>query len=1045
MERGHERSGTTPPGDGRRWTAKLAAWLHDPAEKALILMRANHEEDSSVARLRGLFFEGGVPEDMARLVRLADHWASAADRPALPRPGDLEFREALDIRFWSRDGGVLIHPLDGTEYRIADLYTAPAGEIEKSSFLSLFHVLNRAGVLETGEDGALRLTIRDPRSAFLALWRLGPESPPPGTGLGHLWRHLPADTRIPDHSIWEHLSLASAFAGAMAADPGGNPALLAVSLGPVQSFIAQARSTSDLWAGSHLLARLSWEAMKVICERHGPDAVIFPSLWGVPLVDVWLEEQGVPFPEGGDAPEWKRSASDANPLFQAALPNRFVAVVPAAEARETAEAITEAVRSWMAGTAREAAGRLLEAAGYGPDTGCDLWRQTDRQLEGFPEVHWAVVPFAPLVEWSEEEARRGTKTTVTGVEGLREALARFHPEGEEPGFLGSEQWKLLQEAIEGEGIVYVPNPGVLYPALYDLLDRLVAAAKTARPFLQVREEGYRCTLCGEREWLRGPGDEGKGREPRGGRGESLWTRVAAARRAWAREGEHLCAPCATKRLWPTVFSEWAARAVPGLGKERLDRYVVSTHTMALARDLHETAEKMRRGEVPECFAELKERLHGYERVVLPKKVHNAMRQVPDAEDLARVPALLDDVAEDENERRRVASLVEKVLGHRPEAYYALLLFDGDRMGAWVSGTDPELALPFGATWHPEVVRALGERARGDDRLGRYLKTSRPPSPARHAAISSALNGFSLHVARWVVEELFAGKLISAGGDDVLAMLPVDDVLPCLLVLRSAYSGVVPGEDREAIWELYGEVKGQLTRIRRGHVLLGGQGERLFRMMGARATGSAGVVIAHHQAPLAAVLRELRAAEGRAKDEGGRNAFSVSLVKRAGGTTHFTAGFGFGGPGWEPAAERPTALGGLFALRDTLATRGVSRRAAYNVLAWLPGLPERPDPSRGLDGEAYRELLERNLAWQLVRHGVDGRAGFGPGFAGELARRLVDAAVGEAGRRGERFSYTGFLHGLFTVAEFLAREGRTVERRKGDGTTVAAGAAEGGAA
>ncbi len=1025
------------------WKAKLAAWIHDPAEKALILMRANHEEDSSVARLRELFFEGGVPEDLARFARLADHWASAADRPALPMPGDSDFREALDVRFWGREGGVLVHPLDGTEYRLADLYTAPAGEIEKSSFLSLFHVLNGAGVLEEAEDGTPRLKILDPRAAFLSLWRLGPESPPPGTGLGRLWRHLPADTRIPDHSIWDHLSLTSAFAGAMAADPGGNPALLAVSLGPVQSFIAQARSTSDLWAGSHLLASLSWEALMVVCERYGPDAVIFPSLRGVPLVDVWLEKQGVAFPEGEDAPEWKHFASDANPLFQAALPNRFVALVPAAEVRETAEAITEAVRSWMAGTARKAAGRLLEEAGYEPDARCDLRHQIDRQLGGFPEVHWAAVPFAPLVAWSEEEARKGTKTTVTGIEGLREALARFHPAGGEPGFLGSPQWELLQEAIEGDGIVYVPNPGVLYPALYDLLDRLLGAAKTVRPFLQVSEEGYRCTLCGEREWLRGPGDEGKGGEPRGGRGETLWTKLAARRRARAREGEHPCALCAAKRLGPTLFSEWAAGAVPGLGKEKLGRYVVSTHTMALAKDLLETAEKMRGGDVPDGFAELRGRLEGVDRVALPRKVHAAFSKVDDAAVLARVPALLDEVAEDEAERRRVGSLVKKVLGHRPEAYHALLLFDGDRMGAWISGSDPELALPFGDTWHPAVVRALRERAKGEDRLGRYLATPRPPSPARHGAISSALNGFSLHVARWVVEELFAGKLIYAGGDDVLAMLPVDDVLPCLLVLRAAYSGVVPGGDREAIWELYAEVKHRLTWIRRGHVLLGGTGGRLLRMMGARATGSAGVVIAHHQAPLAAVLRELRAAERRAKNEGGRNAFSVSLMKRAGGTTHFTAGFGFGGPEWQPAEERPTALGVLFALRDTLAVEGVSRRAAYTILDWLPDLPEGPED--GLDEASHGEMLARSLAWQLGRQGVSPKNGFAPDEAERLARDLVAVAGAEAVRREGGLSRTAFLAGLITVAEFLAREGRVVERKKKKGTAGGGGAAEGGAA
>lgn len=38
---------------------------------------------------------------------------------------------------------------------------------------------------------------------------------------------------------------------------------LVYSIGPVQSFIASARKTEDLWSGSHLLAELSKQAMRV--------------------------------------------------------------------------------------------------------------------------------------------------------------------------------------------------------------------------------------------------------------------------------------------------------------------------------------------------------------------------------------------------------------------------------------------------------------------------------------------------------------------------------------------------------------------------------------------------------------------------------------------------------------------------------------------------------------------------------------------------------------------------------------------------------------
>src|SRR5690606_23950269 len=77
---------------------------------------------------------------------------------------------------------------------------------------------------------------RDWRQTLLTLWRFAPELKEDRDNhhLGALWRLLPADTRIPDHSIWDHLDLTSAFSGAFAADPQGRVALLTLSIGPVQ-------------------------------------------------------------------------------------------------------------------------------------------------------------------------------------------------------------------------------------------------------------------------------------------------------------------------------------------------------------------------------------------------------------------------------------------------------------------------------------------------------------------------------------------------------------------------------------------------------------------------------------------------------------------------------------------------------------------------------------------------------------------------------------------------------------------------------------------
>lgn len=225
------------------WKAKVAAFLHDSAEKALVLLRdPEGHAGGTVARLRKqLFGSDTLERSLQEIVQKADWWAAAADRPQFPLEADN--RRARWTRVSFSEQPILIHPLSGTQYDLKSLQDVSTDAIKA---VSLDHFQD----LIVHADGAV-----DWRRTFLRFWRLGSERPAPE--LGALWGVLPADTRIPDHSIWEHLRLTSAFAGIFAL--GETPALLSVSLGPVQSFIAQSRTTSDLWAGSHLLSRLAWE------------------------------------------------------------------------------------------------------------------------------------------------------------------------------------------------------------------------------------------------------------------------------------------------------------------------------------------------------------------------------------------------------------------------------------------------------------------------------------------------------------------------------------------------------------------------------------------------------------------------------------------------------------------------------------------------------------------------------------------------------------------------------------------------------------------
>ena len=997
------------------WQTKLHARLHDPAEKALVLLRdpAGHEGGNSrvlwrLARhdmlpaegvidndnadvLHAVAFSGGIKPATFKLVQRADWWAAAADRPQWPmqeitvttKKGE---EKTLGVAHWAQVGWaskpVLVHPLTGEQFHLpGGLKETDFQDIKERAFSHLSTLLVR-------NDG-----VTDFKRTLLAMWRFGPELREENDNgkLGELWKLLPADTRIPDHSIWDHLDLTSAFAGAFAADPDGQAALLTLSIGPVQPFIASARKMEDLWAGSHLLARLSWEALRVVCERLGPDAILFPRLRGVPQVDLWLRDQCNLSAELFKDCDWMQGGTDSNPLFAAALPNRFVAVVPASQAKELAEAVQTQVRQWLQNLGETVVAELLDMANIANDPDLPCHAQMRAQLAGFPEVHWAAVPFS-LIGVANAQKQTGLDTTQ-----LSAAMRPFFGagEGQACGFLDSPAWKLLQNELQWQeggkkSTFFTPNPGVLYPAVHELAERALAAAKSLRTFGQSAHEGWRCSLSGEAEWL--TTDRAQLQLPPGQRSDTLWTRIAQAKPAWAKKGEHLAALPAIKRLWPTLFADEVGKA---LDKKNIGRFVVSTHTMALAQQLDQW---LKSG--GQCTPELSRRLERYssqlDRVALPRRLMRHQKNV-DAETIntaALLPALLDLASDDSISdteaalirsavRQTLASVRENQGDDRLETYYSLLLLDGDRMGAWLSGGDDQghgQPITYRESFHPQLLHGFDDHAKGHPLIAQYGRQPRALSPGRHQAISGALNDFSLTVVRHVVENEHLGRLIYAGGDDVFAMLPVADLLPAMQRLRHAYSGHDPSHEG-------GRDPRGLT-LQGGFAILKGQ---LMRMMGTKATASCGAVIAHHQAPLSAVRRELHAAEQRAKNEGGRDAFSITIVKRSGGALRLTAKWG-----------EPVAL--LQALQAFLAHPDVSRRAAYHCLQWLDA-NELPQP-------VPADMLQSLLAYQLDRQaGGDARA-----QAPVLAQRLSALAL-------QQKNDIDWLRHFISVAEFLAREVR----------------------
>ena len=186
-------------------------------------------------------------------------------------------------------------------------------------------------------------------------------------------------------------------------------------------------------------------------------------------------------------------------------------------------------------------------------------------------------------------------------------------------------------------------------------------------------------------------------------------------------------------------------------------------------------------------------------------------------------------------RRRVAEARKTHDLPQPPSYYAILLVDGDNMGDWLAGRKaPKLR----EVMHPKLVSyydGLGDAGKAG------LDARRPVGPGLHAAISAALHHFATIRVPCLIAEA-RGTLVYAGGDDVLALVPVENALASAIKLREAFS-------EEAC-------------------------------MGDKASLSLGMAVVHYKEDLRAALDAARKAEEAAKHEG-RNRLGLHIMRRSG--------------------------------------------------------------------------------------------------------------------------------------------------------------------
>ncbi len=318
------------------WKQKIIQFFHDPPGKPFAFYPGIGGHKNIASRLFKVF-QG----EQLGWVRLnPDFAASGADRPIFPK--------ALKGTLYWPTHPLLTHPL-AEEGAVLDPRPVELGDdtlSEQSIRARFIHkpwdlfdrpddeadeeqekvVLEKLSNWQDAEDLKRQscLLWRRFRAALMA----------EDEAFALVWGEMPSESRMPDHSIWDHLRWTTALAFLSTGnsqklqqnpDFPRTPWLLRLALTPVQAFIREARTTRDLWVGSFLLSDLAWHAMQPVIEQYGPDAIIYPDLRGNPLADHFLIRNKV---FGLGKAELLHGLEEDAASFAALLPASLVAVVP---------------------------------------------------------------------------------------------------------------------------------------------------------------------------------------------------------------------------------------------------------------------------------------------------------------------------------------------------------------------------------------------------------------------------------------------------------------------------------------------------------------------------------------------------------------------------------------------------------------------------------------------------------------------------------------------------------------------------------------------
>jgi CRISPR-associated protein Cmr2 len=636
---------------------------------------------------------------------------------------------------------------------------------------------------------------------------------------------LPADTRIPDHSIWEHLKIVTAL---KVSESYQDNSLFLFTISSAQSFISRARKTQDFYMGSLILSYLTFLAMKLVIEKYGPTSIVYPNLYGQPLMDWYLVKK-----KG-----FRVLGYNSSNITLPTIPNRFVAIIGTTDQKEIKE-LAMTMKDSVKEEFKKAGNKILEKLVN--DLGTEVKNDFLAQIEEFPEIYWVAIP------WRKDRSD-------LEVDDLND-------------FFFDEKLKWWREIYVGS-----KNIGLLYQLLYTALEKSIGARKNLREFSQRGEKGRKCSVCGERNVLFFWESVNKWKFLRYNPNACDLTNKIP--RKYISDGEGLCALCFVKRCFDVYLSEEV--------DETFKDFSFPPTSEIASANFKKKAIESAKDEFNKYVSEFFNLINvGYLKVEPLSHIKDKLNREMNLEGEWFYLENLDDrkirdelgVKVDLENLNKLKEDLKRIYGKvgKPNSYYALIYLDGDNMGKWLAGELlPEIQYAYNSeVWEKKLTdkfkNKLSEQLKkiNPDKKARKLLT-----PAIHSAISTALRNYSLEFVREIVEEEHLGKLIYAGGDDLLAFVNLRDLFDVMEKLRWAFSGQIKFEDGKIVADVENKT---------GFVLKDG----VYHLaMGKNASCSMGVVIAHYKEPLKIVIGKVFEMGKKAKKEG-RDRFAICLMKRRG--------------------------------------------------------------------------------------------------------------------------------------------------------------------